>query len=257
MEPPLRIFVSWVLAVSIIWAAPTSADADEKDIDLAKQYYVLGEKLYKRSDFKGAAVQFEKSYAHSKRPELLFNIAHCHESMGEFQLAIDHYERYLKSDPENAAIVRARIKNLKRALQERRKPDPAPTPKPTPAPQPQPELARPYWIPGWVLVGTGAALCITGAALGAVAAGKAGELEDASRLGTRPDFSEYASTEDAGKGLELGQIVTLAVGGAALATGAVLLILDRVGGPEPNERSAWIAPSVGPGMAGVAGGVRF
>ena len=57
----------------------------EKDIELAKEYYDLGEKLYKRSDFKGAIVNFEKSYSYSKHPELLFNIARCQESMGQFK----------------------------------------------------------------------------------------------------------------------------------------------------------------------------
>lgn len=247
------IFLSAFMVIGCLAAMPASA---ETDIELAKQYYDLGEKLYKRSDFKGAAANFEKSYAYSKRAELLFNIAHCHGSMGNFEKGILYYKLYLETKPANAAIVKARIKNLTRLLEEKLKATPTPAPRPEPEPvQPPAPTSRPLRIPGWVLVGAGAALMATGAALGAVAASKAGELEDASRLGTLPDYSEYEDVEDSGKGLELGQIVTLAVGGAALAAGATLLILDIVGGE--SEHQAWITPGVTPGGAMVSGGVRF
>ncbi len=227
-------------------AAPPAAA--ETDIELAKQHYDLGEKLYKRSDFKAAIVQFEKSYAHSKKPALLFNIAHCHESMGHFEQAIEFYRRFLENKPDNAAIVRSRIKNLERMKADRDKPSPAPV-----APPPSP--ARSFWIPGWVLVGTGAALAITGAGLGAASAAKADELEEASRMGAPQSYSEYEDLEGQGKALELGMIVTLAVGGAALATGAVLLILDLTGGESPEQ--AWIMPGITAGGAALSAGVRF
>jgi tetratricopeptide (TPR) repeat protein len=251
----LRAAISISIFVFIGLLASTPAAADT-DIDLAKKYFELGEKLYKRSDFKGAMDNFEKSYAYSKRAALLFNIAHCHESMGSFEKAILYYKLYLESKSANAALVKVRIKNLTRLLEEKQQADAASAPKPEPQQAPSSAPApRPYWIPGWVLVGAGAALVATGAALGAVASSKASALEDASRLGTLPDYAEYEDLEDSGKGLELGQIVTLAVGGAAVAAGAALLIMDLVGGE--SERQAWIAPGVTAGGAMVSGGVRF
>ncbi len=110
-------------------------------------------------------------------------------------------------------------------------------------------------LPGWVLVGVGAALVATGAVLGGLASSKASELGDASRLGTQPDFSEYEDLQDSGQSLELGQIVSLAVGGAALATGATLLILDRLRGK--LERQAWIAPAISSDGVMLSGSVQF
>jgi len=110
-------------------------------------------------------------------------------------------------------------------------------------------------IAGWSLVGVGAASLAAGLVLGAMAAERASELEDHNASGTT-EYTDVEGDEEAGRNLQAGQIAALAVGGAVAVTGAVLLILDarRDSG---EKKSAWLAPAVGPGAAGVTAGVRF
>jgi hypothetical protein len=269
--------------VVILLLSPWVALADE-DTELAKRYYNLGEELYNRSDYEGALKQFQQSYKLSQRPALLYNMARCQESLGQYEKAIELYNGYLKSKPDNPSTIEARIANLQKLLKKKQEgsaPQPSPPVKgepvkaepsqppggahppggagpavgePLPPPQGEPSRpSRPYRIPGWVLVGTGGALLVTGIVLGAMAASKAKDLEQANKSGK--EWAEYADVEQSGRTLNKAGIATLALGGAAAATGIVLLILDMKAPKE--ERRAWLTPSLAPGGAVVSGGVQF
>jgi len=263
-----------MLAVLILAALGGPAWAEE-DQDLAKQFFVLGDKLYRRGDYEGALANFQKAYKYSQKPELVFNIARCNELLGNLEAAIQFYTEYLKSDPPNAEILKARVENLRlRAAKGTPVKEPGPSSQameasptsasPTSAPpasapasgqEPVTPTSRPLRLPGWILVGAGGALLVTGALLGWQASVKAKEIDDASRSVPRVSFEDCEDTERAGKGLQTGAIISLAVGGAAAAAGAVLLILDSRG--KRAERAAWLAPTVTPRGAALAGGIRF
>jgi tetratricopeptide (TPR) repeat protein len=248
--------------VLLLLFAPAAARADsEADEELAKRYYKLGEELYNRSDYEGALKQFQQSYALSKKAPLLFNMARCHESLGQHEKAIELYTDYLGSGPANSKTIEARIANLKRLLK-KKQPDvasPPATPRPEPSVEPTPTRPtgrpRPLRIPGWVLVGTGAAMLITGIVAGVMVLQKKKDAEQANKDGK--EYSDTKSIEDSGRTWQKVEIATLVVGGAAAAAGAVLLILDARGGKPPHERRAWVTPVVAPGAAMVAAGLRF
>jgi tetratricopeptide (TPR) repeat protein len=241
------------LHLCLLGTRPAAAQNDDA---LAKQYYKLGEELYNRADYEGALKQFSQSYQLSKRPALLYNMARCHESLGQHEKAIEIYGEYLKSNPENPAMIQARIDNLKRLIEKKRKesaPPPGPTPTPDPTPVVPTDSPRPLRWPGWITLGAGGALLVTGLALGLRAKIKEGEVEDANQKGT--EYLEVKSAEDAGRTLAKASIALSVVGGVAAATGAVLLILDA---RRPSaERRAWLAPTLTPGGFAVAGGLRF
>lgn len=261
-----------LLFLLALLAASPAAHAQTDD-DLAKEYYELGEKLYHRSDYEGALKQFQQAFKYSQRPAFWYNMARCYEFMGQLQQAIEHYEKFLGSKPKNAPEVQARIANLKKRLKPEKQPASQPTaapatapaqPKatkprpapPQPQPQPAPAPARSRWMRtlGWVTVGAGGAILVTSVILGVGAAGKARDIEDAS---TKPaeEWSDWQGKWDEGQALENFQILTLAVGAAVVAGGAVLLYLDYR--KESQRRQAWIAPSVAPGGALVSAGLRF
>jgi tetratricopeptide (TPR) repeat protein len=272
-----------LLVTLVFLVVCTPALAQGTDDDLARQYYKLGEKLYNRSDYEGALKQFEKAYQYSKRPAFIYNMARCYEFMGKLVEAIRHYERFLASNPKNAEVIKARIANLKKKLQQTKpsetKPPPAgtgagtkptatgvtrpePTPEPTPGPEPGPEPSPPpsrgaRWmrITGWVLVGVGAASLIASIALGAKAASLSSELEDASVADPPELYSSWSDKEDQGETVERLQLVTLGVGAAAIVGGAVLVFLDMR--EENARRSAWIAPTPTRGGALVSGTWSF
>ena len=241
----------------LLYVSPVSAqDKAQEDTELAKRYYKLGEELYRRADFRGAKAQFQLSYKLSKKPALLWNIARCQEPLGEHEAAVASYEGYLKSNPANAALVRTRIANLKKLMAEKQKPKPQPQPQPQPKPQPvdPPSSTRTMRIAGWSLVGVGAAAAVGGLAMGVVAGNKSDDLEAAAA--EHQEYADVKDDESLAKGLETGAIVGLAVGGAALAAGAVLLVLDMTGG-EGETNTAWLAPAPTASGASVAAGFSF
>ena len=67
---------------------------------------------YDRGEYERALVLFNEAYAREPDPNLLFNIARCHEKLGQPQAAIEKYEAFLASpngDPtgrEKAAASR-------------------------------------------------------------------------------------------------------------------------------------------------------
>ena len=243
--------MSWIKRISIVallLLTPALAGAGETDVELAKKYYKLGAELYKRGDYQRALSQFEESYRLSKRPELLYNMGRCREGMNQPRLAMAHYNEYLKSNPRNAKEVRTQVTRLDQKIKKKQA---AAKAKNQPAPQEPGSAKR---TAGWVLVGVGAAGLVAGGVLGGLAMSKQGTVEDAYN-NMEMTYPELQAEMDAGEGLELGAIISLAVGGAAAAAGAVLLILDYMGDGE--QQTAWIAPGFSSDGALVNAGLRF
>lgn len=269
-----------LLLVAILSFAPAVARA-QGDTDLAKGYYKLGVELYNRADYEEALAQFNKAYKHSRKATLFHNIARCHESLGQHEQAVLHYERYLKEGkPADAEMIKARIANLKRLIEKKKAAQPKPGPKPpvvkptsqpvvkpgpkppvvkpqpTPIPIPPPPRSRPLRTAGWVMVGAGGASLIAGLIFGGLAADMADTLEKQNKANPAVEYdADIMADEETGRTLQAVQILTLAVGGAAVATGVVLLILDRR--KQSKERRVWLAPVITPGGALVSGGLRF
>ena len=161
-----------------------------------------------------------------------------------------HYNEYLKTNPANADAVRGNVARLQKALKHKEKsPEPASITNSPGAPRSTRRIA------GWALVGAGAAGLVAGGVLGGMAMSKQSALEDAykNREMTYPEFQDGI---ESGEGLELGAIISLAVGGAAAAAGATLLILDHLSG-DGEERMAWIAPGFSADGATISAGLHF
>jgi tetratricopeptide (TPR) repeat protein len=259
------------VALVVLVGQPIDVRADETDEELAKRYYKLGETLYHRSEFEGALKQFKRSYDLSKKAALLFNIARCHESLGQHAEAVAAYEAYLESNPRNTENVRMRIKNLRRLIEKNKQdepPQPAPdepkvtaTQTPTEdvereapaAPTAADDRSRPLRLTGWILAGSGAALLVTGTVMGVMARSKQSELEDANTAGE--EYRDYKGTHDQGDALNKACIATLVVGGLAAAAGAVLVVLDWRANRE--RREAWVAPVLDRRGVVITAGLRF
>jgi tetratricopeptide (TPR) repeat protein len=109
---------------------------------------------------------------------------------------------------------------------------------------------------GWALVGIGGAAVIAGVVTGVLAYKKDEKLYDACPNDVCPDTSENRDDIDS---LEVTSAVTdvlLFAGGAAVVTGAVLLIVDRTRGRE-TEMPVAVTPVAGPGFGGAALTGRF
>jgi hypothetical protein len=119
------------------------------------------------------------------------------------------------------------------------------------APYTPPEGLSTLAIAGWSLLGTGAAITIAGgAAFGVLAGQEADAIEDPPDGAHWRDSASHLDTFD---DYQAAEIAMLVIGGAVLATGAVLLILDS--NSESPEAETAVVPvvteeSVGLGLVG-------
>lgn len=262
-------------------AAPSDSDAA-----LARQYYVLGKGLYERGDYEGALVQFKQAYRNAKRPALLFNIARCHEYLGQWADAVAALEAYLKYDPPDAKPTQTRIQNLQKRMAKKQQEEDVKTQRlkrlESEKKANEQRLAEAQrrakaekrkalastsrsrktsrasdWkgTAGWIVASLGIAAAATGGILGALAKGKSEEVSEAAS--NKLPYDQWQASDELGATLGTASLGALIAGGTLAVGGAVLLILHYTGG-EKRTNTAWVAPSVSPqGDFSFSGGFQF
>jgi tetratricopeptide (TPR) repeat protein len=223
---------------ALSFAPVTSHAQGAPGVDLARKHSDLARKLYQTSQHGEALVEFKKAYELAPLPDLLFNIARCHEVLAQLEEAVRHYQLYLdqRRDAPDRALVELRIANLRQRLAEQRRP-----------------AARWKRPAGWILAGVGAASLVAGIVCGAVAKQKGDDF--ASGLAGGRPYGELMEIDSAGKRYQTAQIATLVAGGVLAATGGALLLWDGLRRPE--SRRAAITPYATGAGVGIAARARF
>ena len=157
-----------LLAACVTASVETVARAQETSEDVARAHFVLGQAAYDEGRFATALEEFDKAYAASKRPALLYNIGVCHERLGRFAEAVDHYKRYLRELPDAADrdAVQARVADLEERIAEAAKLQPKPPPTLAATASAPPPERKPVYKRGWfwgVVVG---AVVVAGVGVG-------------------------------------------------------------------------------------------
>ena len=139
----------WLVAGAFAEEPQLSAE----DLQRARVLYEQGEALYSEARWDEAAAAFRLSYALSKKPLLLYNMASCYERMGEWEDALESLEAYRPSasadeaetiDRRLAALrlkveeIEAKDRALAEAQQRAAQPAPAPAPVANRGPAPLP-----------------------------------------------------------------------------------------------------------------------
>ncbi len=95
---------------SAVFGSTRPALAD--DVGLAKAAYKKGYHELQKEHFKAALAHYQTSYKHYPRPRTLYNIALCHEGLGEISIALAKYQLFLDQAQERDAdfLVLAREK---------------------------------------------------------------------------------------------------------------------------------------------------
>jgi tetratricopeptide (TPR) repeat protein len=133
--------------------------------------------LYEKGDYAGARIELQREYELSARPELLFALGQCEYHLGNYQAAIDYYERFLATGPdEHDTALTQQALGAARTERDR----------PTPPPPPPTVVFRRRWsgvdwaltAGGVLAIGTGAALIEVGRRRGNDTSGTIGEYDD-------------------------------------------------------------------------------
>jgi tetratricopeptide (TPR) repeat protein len=98
-------------------AEPEGPSAD--DMAKAKEHYMKGKELFDAKDFESAVDKFKESYKLSKNAVLLYNIAFTHDEIGDKQMAVFYYEKFLRDTDKGAAnrdVARKRLRELKKEM---------------------------------------------------------------------------------------------------------------------------------------------
>ncbi|MBL8601733.1 MAG: tetratricopeptide repeat protein [Myxococcales bacterium] len=95
--------------------APRLAEAQALDAEsdqIARERYNAGREAYGRGDFSTAASNFERAYALSRRPMLLYHIGNAYNNLHRWEQARSSYRRYLDAVPQasDRAEVEARLR---------------------------------------------------------------------------------------------------------------------------------------------------
>lgn len=226
-----RIFMAALVVVA--WA--TVAWAGDSPAKLAYQKGLVAYNLGRFDDALGA---FTEAYEKSADPALLWNIAQCQRQLGQRASAARSYRAYVRQVPDGAPYRDQAVRMA--AEQEAPLPSPPPSPPPSPAVvaappppaaapagdvvRPAPAAARRPWYrkpPGVAMASIG----LAGLAAGAIVLSRGASDDSASR--SAASLPDQRRLFDDGQTLTTAGIATLAVGGAALVTGAVLLVVLR------------------------------
>jgi hypothetical protein len=101
----MKTLFSTALAAVLLCALPQGARAEEEDAEvtrMAKEHYKLGLEAYKSGKFDVAIKELKKAYLLKRLPALLLNIGATYRKMGDLDLAIHFYQKYLDEAPAEA-----------------------------------------------------------------------------------------------------------------------------------------------------------
>jgi tetratricopeptide (TPR) repeat protein len=278
------------LAVAILSPVVAQAQPSEAQKREAKELNEKATRLYEVGKYGEAIEEYQKVYLLVDDPVLLYNIAQSYRLWNKPEDSIRFYRNYLRRAPSapNRADVEKKIADQEKIIEERKRapvtappvttppvdttttapPPPLPpvttTPATTTSPPPidpttppmvvqtdGPTRGRGRRIAAYVLLITGGALVATSVVAGAVASGKAKDLERMSKDPTRPTFDP--TIEKAGKAANGVAIGAGVAGAAAGIVGGILLLTSS----SSSEPSVALFPLVGPQLAGAGGRVTF
>lgn len=200
-------------------------------VEAAKAHFAAGSAYYDQANYNDAVKEFNEAYRLSQRTDLLYNIAICYERLSDWDNAIATLQKYLAEKPNatDRVTIETRIQNLTRRRDESR-PQPVVAPvqpvlvTPTPLAPPMGERKRGWWLAGTITAAAGLVIAGTGLALAIEADQIYGQLQKQC-MGNLCDPS-LRNKVNLGWDYGISADVLFGIGGAAVAAGAILLIVQ-------------------------------
>ncbi len=219
----------------LAWPGSAHAETPPTDAARAVQLNDAGSELYAAGDYAGALSAFQRAYALVPEPNLLFNIAGCHERLGQRTQAIEYYRWFLGTATANPEGRRRAIGALSQLEAE---PPPA-APIRAPVPEADESVSA-----AWPLATLGAGILFAGLGAGLYLDG----AHDHNEVTSAPGFGDASGSStltevEAHKLIDSGDTkkrvgaIGFGLGGALIAT-HVALNLWRSSTREPDAASA-------------------
>jgi tetratricopeptide (TPR) repeat protein len=242
---------------------PVPASGQGDDMALAREAYSRGQSLFDAEEYEAALAAFGESLDAFPHSRTIFNIALCHEKLGDVAAAVAMYQRYVDWPAEvpNRDEVRAKVAELKRLLPPEPEPDPEPPgeiaagPGPSPPPPVEREPGPDLRLPGWVAIGAGAAGLVAGGVLLGLAQKRASEIDGIEGVPYEPATHDALQRE--GRRSEVAGWIAGGAGIAAVAAGVAMLLFSPSGSTDGAEPGAALAAGfAGPVQGGFALGLE-
>jgi len=246
----------------------------------AQKHYVQGTKAFDLGAYDEAIAEYSTAYRLRPDPALLYNLGQAHRLANHPTDAIHFYRMYLSKVPNapNRDEVTTKLDELQRQLEQQRaaeqqkreeerraaaaqqagqSPQPTSTPSVTPANVVAPaevvdhKSGRTTMIAGAAVTGLGVAALAGGISCGILAKQNSDALTRAAQMMQPFDSGK----QSAGKAEQSAEIALLAIGGAAVVTGVVLLLVGRA--HQHHGARAQLTPLIGAHAAGALTAVQF
>jgi tetratricopeptide (TPR) repeat protein len=264
-----RIVIVRTLLVALL-ALHSVAFADE--LTSAREHYRKATKAFELGLFDEAIREYTEAYRIKDDPAILYNLGQAHRLAQHPAEALHFYKMYLSKQPDapNRAEVESKIDTLQKLVEQQQKaqnlspnlPRPMETAAPPPAARvegaPPPKRREPLppgrlkEISGIVVGAVGVGLLGAGIAFGVLAKNAGDDLTRTANAG----MFDYNKQQD-GKRDQVLEAVFLSIGGAAVATGAVLYVLGRRDAQLARRRNFSFAPTMTSRFIGVTAQARF
>ncbi len=282
-----------VLAVFVLGGAsralaqtPTLTAAQKAE---AKAAYESGKNKYALGKYEEAAADFEKAYAISSQPAILYNMAQAYRLSGKTERALTLYKSYRSFDPESPFRdeINQRITELQKAVDDQKA---AQAKREAEEKQKREELerqkelernrelakqeaevkakqalmklekAKPHArldLVGYAVTAVGVVCLGAGAAMAALAKGASDDLTAAAKRGDTFTQS-LADKQSNGKTFNTTGIALMAVGGVATIGGVVAIVIGLKWRKSDKEKGiATVSPIFTSDSAGLVVGGRF
>lgn len=219
------------------------------------QLFTDSAERYREGKFDEAAALLERAYSLHQEPVLLYNLGRAYEGMGDYEKAVEAYEKYVQEAPEakDRPSIERRLETLKAELQkrkeleekERRLAEERAKQKQTPSPTP--ERREESWFPGplpYVVAGAGIASLGAGAFFGLQANSRRSDADAApSQRKAAETFRDAESAASAAN-------VFFVVGGVLTAAGVTWVVLDTTSKNREKAATLWLTAGVSSARVG-------
>jgi hypothetical protein len=101
----LPIHALWTF-FGLLWAAPAAAQTPAEAEREARARFLRGVELYDQGQYAAALAEFERAYARSRNPSVLYNVSLAQEGAGRYADALASLRRYAREAPRR--VVEAR-----------------------------------------------------------------------------------------------------------------------------------------------------